>query len=84
MGQAKLHYNHLDNVFIAGLNWANMLQSKDTQRMIAHVLTFKDSGIDPLCLEAMASASGNPTYTQAMNGPDANVSEVQWTLKWEL
>eukprot|EP00957_Ditylum_brightwellii_P192229 14632384-Ditylum_brightwellii.AAC.1 len=71
-GQAKLRRNHLDNAFLAGLDWDQMPPSKDFKEMIAHISTFDDNSISPLCLAARASTSDNPTFTQAMNGPDAD------------
>eukprot|EP00957_Ditylum_brightwellii_P181633 13836118-Ditylum_brightwellii.AAC.2 len=72
LGQAKLRHNHVDKAFLTGLNWDQMPPSKDFKKILAHVSTFDDNSISPLCLTARASASNNPTFTQAMNGPDAD------------
>eukprot|EP00957_Ditylum_brightwellii_P062073 4710882-Ditylum_brightwellii.AAC.1 len=46
--------------------------SKDFKKIIAHVSTFDNNGISPLCLAARASPSNDLNFTQAMNGPDAD------------
>eukprot|EP00957_Ditylum_brightwellii_P111838 8529955-Ditylum_brightwellii.AAC.3 len=69
---ARIQCSHLDQTFVAGLDWNKTLLSKDFCRHRVEVSNIYDTSLGPLCLVAKSSASDNPAFSQAVNGLDAD------------
>jgi Reverse transcriptase (RNA-dependent DNA polymerase) len=79
MGKQKIRASILNSVLLHALNWSktiNDLDSNDLQRFLGEVVchyNYEDGTFDwqhPMEFSARANADDNPTWEEAMHGPD--------------